>query len=196
MHFTLIYTGELKANARPDHKHQLRRAFHSQLKVLWQQPPLVDHKQWYDNSKHPNKVNLNRVVGAFRFVPLVSPDLNLICELQISMLRPEPPGSLITQGGDIDNRLKTLFDALRIPKNEGELPKDATVALDEDPFFCLLEDDNLITSVSVKTDRLLTSPEEASQVHLDIVVETRPTKMISRKNGSRKWEISGGFALT
>lgn len=193
MHFTLIYTGDLKANARPDDKHQLRKAFHSQLKVLWQQEPLVEHKKWYDNSDPAEKINLNRNVGPFRFIPLVSPALHLVCTLQISMLRPEPPGSLITQGGDIDNRLKTLFDALRIPKNEDELPKGATVTHDEDPFFCLLEDDNLITSVGVKTDRLLTFPMNASQVHLDILVETRVTKMLTKKGS--KWDISYGFAL-
>ena len=193
MHFTLIYTGDLKANARPNDKHNLRKAFHSQLKVLWQQEPLVNLKEYYDNSKPSTKVNLNRKVGLFRFIPLVSPDFDLVCELHIFMLRPEPPGALITQGGDIDNRLKTLFDSLRIPKNEGELPTDVTVDPDEDPFFCLLEDDNLITSVSVKTDRLLTSPNNTSQVHLVIQVETRLTKSITRKGN--KWDISIGFAL-
>jgi len=42
---------------------------------------------------------------------------------------------------------------------------------DEDPFFCLLEDDNLITSVSVTTDRLLIpqdSDEKPHDVHLII----------------------------
>jgi hypothetical protein len=196
MQFTLIYSGELRANSRPDHKHDIRKEFHSQLKMLWKQPPLVDNVRWYDYSSLKEKVNLIRRVGAFKFVPLVSPDLDLICELKISMLRPEPPGSLITQGGDIDNRLKTLFDALRMPKNENELPKDVIVSDDEDPFFCLLEDDNLITSVSVRTDRLLISPEEASHVHLDIIVETRATRMASRNNVTNAWEISGGFALT
>lgn len=194
MRFTLIYTGELKSNARPDHKHELRKEFHSQLKSLWQQPPLVDHKEWYKSSNRRSKVDLNRKIGKFRFVPLISPDLNLVCSLNISILRPEPPGALITQGGDIDNRLKTLFDALRIPKNENELPKDTTPMSDEIPFFCLLEDDNLITSVSVTTDRYLIFSQDSSKVHLDIVVETHPTKMMSRKNG--KWEISGGFALS
>lgn len=196
MHFTLIYTGELKANARPDHKHHLRKAFHSQLKVLWQQEPLVDHHDWYDASKPSQKVNLNRSVEPFRFIPLISPDLHLVCELQIYMLKPEPPGSLITQGGDIDNRLKTLFDALRMPKNVGELPKNVNVESDEDPFFCLLEDDNLITSVNVKADRYLIDQSNNSQVHLYIQVETRPTKTIIKKEGSKNVEIAGGLALT
>jgi hypothetical protein len=195
MRFTLTYTGDLKANARPDHKHQLRKEFHSQLRVLWQQEPLVDHQVLYDKSKKAIKVNvdLNRNIESFRFVPLVSPDLYLVCSLKIFMLRPEPPGSLITQGGDIDNRLKTLFDALRIPKNESELPIGAVVGQDENPFFCPLEDDNLVTNVNVKTDRLLTSSTNPSLVHLDILVETHITKMLSKKE--KGWDISYGFAM-
>ena len=147
MRFTLTYTGDLRANAKPDQKHKIREAFHVQLQTLWNQDPLADHRSWYDGSKPNANVNLNRAVGGFRFVPLVSKDLFLICELSIFMLRPEAPGSLITQGGDIDNRLKTLFDALRMPHNIGELPKDLLPTPNQDPFFCLLEDDNLITEV-------------------------------------------------
>jgi hypothetical protein len=112
------------------------------------------------------------------------------------MLRPEPPGALITQGGDIDNRLKTLFDALRMPHNLSELPKGSVPDVDQDPFFCLLEDDNLITAVSVKTDRLLVPTENKNEVHLDIQIETRATSMITPSNGSNTREVTGGFALT
>ncbi|NTU74387.1 hypothetical protein HGB07_09740, partial [Candidatus Roizmanbacteria bacterium] len=149
----------------------------------------------YDGSNPKTTVNLNRNIGNFRFVPLISQDLHLICELNIVMLRPEPPGLLITQGGDIDNRLKTLFDALRVPKNIGELPKEAAVAPDEEPFYCLLEDDNLITSISVRTDRLLTSSGNDSEVHLDIQVETRSTKMFTTSSKYTGERMTGGYIL-
>ncbi len=105
------------------------------------------------------------------------------------MLRPEPSGTIITQAGDIDNRLKTLFDALRIPQNEGELPKESAPDISEDPFFCLLEDDMLITSVSVKTDRLLTPVKNQAEVQLVIQVKTQLTRMLV---GNR---VVGGFNL-
>lgn len=196
MRFTLTYTGDLRANAKPQQKHLIREAFHLQLRTLWNQDPLTDHRSWHDGSNPKSKVNLNRYLGPFRFVPLVSKDLFLICELSIFMLRPEPPGSLITQGGDIDNRLKTLFDALRMPLNSNELPKDASPSKDQDPFFCLLEDDNLITAVSVKTDRLLVPTLNKNEVHLDIQVVTQATSMIVPKNGTNRNEVTGGFALT
>ena len=57
-------------------------------------------------------------------------------------------------GGDIDNRIKVLFDGLRIVDAPSELGKErAATDGSEDPFFCLLEDDSLI---NITTDRLFT----------------------------------------
>ncbi len=76
-------------------------------------------------------------------------------------LRQEDPGELVLQGGDLDNRLKTLFDALRIP--------DGDVAQAQNPTYCLLESDTLIDSFKVSTGRLLMSePNHPSEVHLTI----------------------------
>jgi hypothetical protein len=48
MEFTLYYRGPLKAatgrNKRKDHKHDLRRHFHKQLKELWKLPQLSEFK--------------------------------------------------------------------------------------------------------------------------------------------------------
>jgi hypothetical protein len=49
------------------------------------------------------------------------------------------------------------------------LPKHAKPESGEDPFFCLLEDDNLITEIKVTTDRLLVPQREAEGVH-DVVL--------------------------
>jgi len=85
---------------------------------------------------------------------------HLIAELDILLLRNEVPGRIIVDGGDIDNRLKTLFDALRCPHSAEE----AGAQPDSDSaIYTLLEDDSLITAVGVTTDRLLEqcAPEEA-----------------------------------
>jgi hypothetical protein len=56
---------------------------------------------------------------------------------------------------------------------------------EENPFFCLLEDDNLITRVSVTTDRLLTvldpaAGEQPKDVHLIIhVTMTNPSAVFA-----------------
>jgi hypothetical protein len=42
------------------------------------------------------------------------------------LLWPQPAGAIISQGGDIDNRLKTLFDSLKVPTERTALPPEAT----------------------------------------------------------------------
>src|SRR5206468_1768300 len=89
------------------------------------------------------------------------------------------PGTVI-ESGDIDNRLKTLFDALRIPNNADETKGYPTPSADETPFYCLLADDKLISKVSVETDILLEPSSEGvgeNDVRLIITVSLRPYQM-------------------
>jgi len=71
---------------------------------------------------------------------VVLAQLCLLAELDILMLRPEAPGAIISSG-DIDNSLKTLFDALRVPNNEQEVGGSARQSSWASPTFTLLEDD-------------------------------------------------------
>lgn len=170
MRFVLHYRGQLRANGSPAHKHELRKAFHSQLKRLWNQPPLNER---FSMSSSPPSCSL----GPFAFVPLVAVQVSAIAELSIVLLRPEAPGQLITQGGDIDNRLKTLFDALTVPRHENALPDGEVPTPEQLPyFFCLLEDDNLVTSVSVRTEQLLEPVSDSSVADISIEVTTRVTR--------------------
>ncbi|MGB7553918.1 MAG: hypothetical protein WBM04_06070 [Candidatus Korobacteraceae bacterium] len=70
--------------------------------------------------------------NGYTFLPLVTERFCVRCSLDILFLRPEEPGLLINSG-DIDARVKTVFDALRMPKNLQEAggigPQD-----DEIPF--------------------------------------------------------------
>jgi hypothetical protein len=54
-----------------------------------------------------------QVPNSAAYLPLIRKSLNLACAVDILFLRHEDPGSLILQGGDIDGRIKTLFDASR-----------------------------------------------------------------------------------
>jgi hypothetical protein len=82
----------------------------------------------------------------------------LRCSLDVLLLRPADE-RFILKRGDIDGQVKTLFDALRIPENADETG-GATPEADEDPFYCLLSDDRLITEVRVIDDQLLVLPHE------------------------------------
>lgn len=70
------------------------------------------------------------------------------------MLRPSSPGDLVNKG-DIDNRLKTLLDALSAPAQPTQIPDGMPATSDEDPMHVLLEDDSLITRLNVETERLI-----------------------------------------
>lgn len=171
MHFTLVYDGELKASGGRKHKHEIRRSVHRQLVELWRETP-------YESLRNPGD-ELCRAIGAWRFFPLASSLRNEVVELGVLMLRPgQEAGHLIAQGGDIDNRLKTLFDSLRMPQDVAELPGRAGPEEGENPFYCLLEDDSLITSVTVSTDRLLEPTASQADVKLIIQVEIRSLQRI------------------
>ncbi len=93
-------------------------------------------------------------------------------EVEVTMLRREAGGSIITHEGDLDNRLKTLFDALKVP-TQRELPDKVSPADGEVPFWCVVEDDQLITAVSVRTHRLLSTSGGESDVQLLVTVRGR-----------------------
>lgn len=106
-------------------------------------------------------------VSGTDFFPLVRNSLDLNCELDILFLRQQDPGGLVSQGGDIDNRIKTLLDALRMPSptEQHRFPNEG------DPVYCLMESDTLVSRLNVDTDRLLfPESEKANEVHLVIEV--------------------------
>jgi hypothetical protein len=168
MKFRLVYDGRLPSasnSSRKKEKHDIRKSVHQQLLQFIQVRASVEDRHQIKSRKIP--------VGIFQFVPLVTKQHAVTCHLDILFLRSGPPGS-VTIGGDLDNRLKTLFDALRVPHHENELPPDAFPEDDEETFRCLLEDDSLITGHSVTTDRLLVPPGKQDEVRLIIQVHIEP----------------------
>jgi hypothetical protein len=176
MRLTLHYRGPLKANGSPQHKYELRKHFHRQLEKLWSQAPLLEHPDLLKPRPRDGEYSLLRELPPFVFVPLVAAEMNVIAELNVVLLRPEAPGGPLTQGGDIDNRLKTKFDALSMPQQANSLPREAAPDPDESPFFCLLENDNLVTSVAVRTEQLLEPDAGPNVVDAAIYVRTRTTR--------------------
>ena len=203
LEFRLLYEGLLLGSSdvdtRAKEKHKVRKVFHPQLRRLWNVHYGLDmyaqtrSRPWEE--RHPDvdmqkvskeelrqagieSMSYNWERAGFRFVPLVTKELFLRCRIEILFLRPEEPRFLM-QRGDLDARLKTIFDALRIPENRDETG-GASPADDEDPFFCLLEDDKLITEVSVTSDELLVLPKERrmnpNDVFLLLHVKVQPNR--------------------
>lgn len=181
MEFTLFYKGELPISKKrqAEKKQELRRYFHSQLKLLWKQPPLINSPYLLNPT---GDISLVFGFGGFQFIPLVSQRIYAVAELDITLLRPGPPGAII-KSGDVDNRLKIIVDSLKMPQQRDDLPEGDMPQEGETPFFCLLEDDNLITRVSVNTAQLLIDSLNSSEVVLLIHVLTKQTsKMYATLN--------------
>jgi hypothetical protein len=188
MEFRLTYAGTLlsmndrnsqKLRERSLHVHEVRKAFHPQLSVLWNQHPTLSAEKRYGPRRNPGGPQMYEIFSreGFNWLPIVTKTNGLICKVDILMLRSGPPGEVLH---DIDNRLKTLFDALRMPDSPDELGSGtkqgkATPGPDEDPFYVLLQDDRLITHLSVTTDILLQPvpnepPDNAVRLVLNVTV--------------------------
>jgi hypothetical protein len=173
MRFTLLYDGPLPVNGTKDEKQQIRMQLSPQLERQWMRPALAATFSNLRQNQYWNRFYAKQVRGV-PFIPLAIASLHLTCALDVDFLRAEEPGAVI-QGGDIDNRLKTLFDAMRIPQ-EPELPR-AFAPDSFSPVYCLLEDDRLITDIRVKTDTLLSAPTTANAVRLVMRVKLQATEL-------------------
>jgi hypothetical protein len=173
MEFYLKYDGPLKSNAGPKHKHDIREYFYPQMKKLWDIESLALCRGEFLNPLGAQSVLME--IDGVTFAPLVSSVLKFICQLEITMLWPEEPGVISRKGGDIDNRLKTLFDALQCPDINQVEPVKARFQ-NKQPFFCLLENDKLITAVNIKTHTLLRS-ENDTDVSVLIRVTVKATEL-------------------
>ncbi|MEQ9542808.1 MAG: hypothetical protein RIU46_38980 [Deltaproteobacteria bacterium] len=162
----------------------MRKVFHPQLVDLWSQPPLsAQRSRLLDPNRRPENPpggwNVLHDVAGHTFAATVNSRLETTAELEIVLLRPEAPGALLAQGGDIDNRLKTLLDALTIPRHENAVPDAFVPAEDERPFHCLLEDDALVTALSVRTHRWL-NPDAARDSEVVLLVHVATSTRTKR----------------
>jgi len=187
------------------YKHLIRKHFHQQLRQLWKVHPSLraqleglwikvsqnDNGTWnvipvtvfsgnpISHSDQPVKTWVEHVAddhqcAGARWVPLVSKLSGLACSVDILFLRRDGPGDIVWHG-DIDNRIKTLFDGLRKPEKVSDLG-GYSIDPDEEPFYCLLEDDRLISGFTVTTDRLLLPLAGEEKDHMvELVVNVKVT---------------------
>ncbi len=177
MEFRLIYQGPLPSASsttpRPKEQHAIRKTFHCQLVEFWRGHPHLKQfmePNWLRPESVVNRVAKNHICGPHKFLPLSRIKPDSFCSLNITFLRRDFPGNLVSHGGDLDNRLKVLLDALRVPQSTKGLPE--TVEEGFDPIFVLLEDDSQITQLSVTTDRLLAPLGDGQREH-DVILIIR-----------------------
>jgi len=152
MEFHLVYQGELTSSGnRNKHtplKDSIRLYLSNQLENVWktkkpltfltkQIPKLAERFPF--NEKH--------------YVPMIQKEVGLSCALDILLLRGDLGGPIVS--GDLDGRIKTLIDALRLPVL-GESVSHGGAPL----VYCLLEDDKLVSEIKVTADHLFATPEQ------------------------------------
>ncbi len=194
--FTLVWSGKLPSsgNARKTADvTRIRSELHSQIAYLWETHNALQVLKEYgfivnprsgntgiDQSATPRQIYQrfpNHLINlcewlpvggkqTLKYMPLVRKSLNLTCGLKILFLRQEDPGSLITQGGDLDGRMKTLLDALRMPSEQEQDAAPPTL----NEIYCLMESDSLVSSIDVETERLL-FPTSTHQHDVHLVIE-------------------------
>jgi hypothetical protein len=170
--FVLRYAGPVagkKSNALPN-KHAVRAAISPQLATLCERDPFFGDARIPDLltgrlgkdglafNHDPGHINNNKLfcrvpIEGYEFVPLVHQQNYTACELDVIWLRGERAGDR-PKGGDLDNRLKTLFDGLRMPHNASEL-HDKGDKKKPERIYSLMDDDSRITRINVSTFQLL-----------------------------------------
>lgn len=172
MKFRLHYRGRLPSNGGKAIKCEIRNALMAQLNTVWEQLPL-NSKDWL-NTKYEFTAIKN--IAGQKFSAIVNKDHFAVAEIDILFLRPEPLTGLVDHGGDIDNRMKTLLDALSIP-NAKQLSSRYPHTEFDGISHCLLEDDKLISRLNIEVDRLL-DPQDPKEVLLVLSVRIRRTKAV------------------
>ncbi|MDR1361403.1 MAG: hypothetical protein LBJ18_03860 [Rickettsiales bacterium] len=155
MKFKLLYFGELLTNPkkRAQHIADIRMQFHPQLKKLLEHSPWNNLTQYMMPGATKSPVS-TRHIGGLDWNPIITPNLKLLAELDVLLLHPEITGQARS---DIDNRMKTLLDGLRAPQNEHEAGENTP--RDIGPIYTLLDDDHLVTRISVNTSHLLSTEQ-------------------------------------
>lgn len=166
--FRLKYDGSLPSASKNDtrckEKNQIRWKLHHQLTTVIMEGDFS--RAFTTDDKDRPLVFPKRRFKGFGFMALIPVAQVVVCNLSIQLERRDLAGGILTSEGDLDNRMKTLLDALRLPHHENE------VMAPDDPAqkncLCLLEDDSLITGLNIQT---ITSLEDLPKGHVRLSID-------------------------
>lgn len=204
MEISLTYRGSLPAcqpkDSKAAEKQTIRLDFSNQLKNVWMSEPVLSlamGEQAFapailENCRiklehdHFGRKYAHSRIDAFGFciLPLVTRFSGLVCHLTIDFLRRDDPGGIFL-GGDIDNRLKTLLDALRMPQCDQEIL--SSMHGKGEYLYCLLEDDSLVTKVTIDTQRLHTTKPDGEPTDYAELLVKASIKVLRPHNATRDY---------
>lgn len=155
MSFSLIYRGQLKSSqrSRKQDLNHLREQFHEQLQAIPRYEfdagimPILDSS----GQLYVMRDELQFQRNGYDYIAAIAGQ-NLVVSLDVNLYSPMTQHRLIHNGGDLDNRAKTLLDSLRLPS---ETEAKNSWYPDAGPCWVLLEDDSIIRNISIQQEQIL-----------------------------------------
>jgi hypothetical protein len=161
--FRLLYEGELLPSGnnktRAPEKHAIRRSLHPQLRRQWQVNSALRQLAGYLGTRY-DPILLETEQEQFDHgIASIGKKWSMFGYEFVPLVTSAEDASLLNNRGDIDGQVKTIFDALRLPNSPEQLG-GMKPQHDETPFFCLFEDDKMISEVHLNADQLLLLPHQ------------------------------------
>ena len=192
--FTLRFSGTIPSHSSAK-AHDIRCVFHEQLEDYWSRDTrllkvkraLIKRSQKTSRAVHDVRGDDERLgktvdgryyfheVNGVRFVPLVTAWRYLRCDVHVRIYRYEGAknvrGGVLDLNGDIDSKAKSLLDALRMPTDSSD---GRSVTPHDGLFFCVLEDDRLVTKLTIETkEKLGKRPAKDKLAEVEAFVDVR-----------------------
>lgn len=149
----------------------MRRSFSAQLEKVWGKAPFETLKEWEDTAFAAGAPKFTRAVSGQTFVPLYGRDVGVGVDLDITLLTGMPVRKAVISAGDLDNRVKRIIDALRVPNGQGEMSHKLSPG---GRYYCLMEDDDAVLSLGARLGPYLGSDDTAVSF---AIVRVRPIAM-------------------
>jgi hypothetical protein len=181
MNFTLFYSGPIRSGNSKDIRHinDIRLSISPQIRRLYECEPLKSHKVNCEPGSSDGYFKTYVNVEERSYSALVNPSIEAVCQLSVTFFEAEGTLSVASQIGDVDNKTKTLLDALRLPQKT-DIPK---IPHSQETIHCLLFDDALLWGVDIKRRRLLDSSLGNGKTFTQIDVQILPRAILSDSVG-------------
>lgn len=178
MNFTLFYSGRIRSSNKRNVKHinDIRCKLSPQIRQLYDCNPLKSIDAKCEPGSHTAQdVRTYTKIAGRDYSSLVNKGLGLACQINVIFYEATGTISVANDIGDVDNKAKTLIDALKLPSND-EVDK-LSDELMQSTVHCLLMDDAFLWGVDLKRRRLLHPELRKEKTLTQIDVQVMPTSV-------------------
>lgn len=178
MKFTLFYSGTIRSSNKKNvnHINEIRCGLSPQIRLLYDYEPLSGLEAKCEPGEYPEQsIRTFLNVRNRSYSCLVNRGFGLACIIHFTFFESSGSLSVASDIGDLDNKVKTLIDALRVPaESEVDVVRDSFIG---HTVHCLLMDDSYIWEIQVERKRLLHPEFRKQRTLAQIDVEVIPRKV-------------------